>query len=148
MPVLLSDDARVGVTTIRVPVGAVSADGIGEYLRGRAFPKHGEGEIGCYSTFTVRTDATNMPYEERLALLVEVWDEPEDELIHEASESEGYRFTEDGWLIEVIWLWDGDGLLAFRVWGPRGLICTVANSDCKKSHGWTWVAAPSGFVAA
>lgn len=140
----MSDDLAVGIAKkISVPVGALSADAIGEYLRGRAFPESGDGEFGCYTTFVVREDAVEMPPKQRLALLSMIWDQdPDDDLILEAAESRGYVFSEDDWRIEMIWFWDGDGMLAFRVWVPQGLICAVANTDCKKPYGWTWLSVP------
>jgi len=88
---------------------------IGEYLRDQFFDQS-KGK-GCYDTFDVRDDVTELPveydYDERWYV---------------------YEKDVNGTHVIMKWYWDGDGTLEFYFDDGTD----ITNDDCKKSHTWSW----------
>lgn len=130
-----------------------SSMGLGELLRAVTFV--GEG-YGCYQNFDVRPDATKWS-KEQLATFIEGHlrtkytrnEDDQDEDRNEGkfipdhraddwrADAEGYTFDEDGLKVDVIWHWDGDGTLAFRVKQEDGKVKhLLVHHDCKNDYEW------------
>jgi hypothetical protein len=88
-------------------------------------------ETGCYSCFDVEDgfeeqDSKNIPLLIRTLLAGSYAKDP-------VEISRMYWFRNHEKDLDVFWLWDGDGILVFRL--SDGTI--VCNDDCKKSYGWS-----------
>lgn len=126
----------------------MDANVLGEFLREITFV--GEG-YGCYSTFDVRADATELPQEYCKDFFRQhAGDRAYFDEDYEGIVFIGHRFALDDVVIEVIWYWDGDGCLVFRLFPidwmdwhdpvaqatDRHPARVVMNNDCKKSYNW------------
>lgn len=129
-----------------------SNKGLGELLRAVTFVGKG---CGCYENFDLRPDATKWSKEQLNIFISEHLrtkyarneqdqdkDRDEGKFIpdHIADDwragAEGYTFNEDGLTIDVIWYWDGDGTLAFRVKQDGKVKHILVHHDCKNDYGW------------
>lgn len=99
------------------------ANALGEAFRNEFFNQD-KGEFGCYSTFELRQGV----FGERKQK--ETFDE-DDEWRIEVEWTIAHKYI-DNKFVTMRYYWDGDGYLSFDL--PNGL--TLANSDCKKNHGW------------
>lgn len=96
---------------------------IGEILRDKFFKQDKEnGNLGCYSTFELREDVTELPGEINLD--------------YKYVNGEGAIVTcaqlDD---ITMKYFWDRDGNLSFYFSNDR----ILNNSDTKKNYGWKWI---------
>jgi hypothetical protein len=98
-------------------------DALGEALRNEFFNQD-KGEFGCYSTFELRDGV----FQE--TKFIEGIDEEEDSW-YEIAWTSAKKYVSDT-LVEMRYYWDGDGYLSFHFLDGTA----IANSDCKKSHGW------------
>jgi len=88
---------------------------IGEHLRDEFF----DGERGCYYTFDLKNDVTELPNE--------LVDSEDDSLEYNVSQK---NINNEN--IVMKYYWDGDGCLEFH-WSDGTVLI---NTDCKKDHGW------------
>jgi len=118
------------------------ADALGEILRAWAFV--GEG-YGCYSNFKVRPEFEKVePTVREFKLIMgrpfsadtrdTGWGDPDSYYM------EAIRWYKHPSGIEMGWIWDGDGLLAFYVpeLEDEYYNGVISNSDCKKDSGWNF----------
>lgn len=121
-----------------------SPDAVGEVLRRWAFVCE-KGEYGCYSSFDVIPEFTELKDEEKTALhFKRMFGRPFDsrngadwcDSDSDIMKSIRYFIHPTG--IEMGWYWDGDGVLTFYVPEMEDDLFdgTISNSDCKKSYGW------------
>jgi hypothetical protein len=111
-------------------------DLVGEWLRWQTFVGRG---LGCYENFDVREDAKRWTRDERVIYWHDLVDPESVEEIADAGKGYTYCLYADGdncILIDVVWYWDGDGVLEFRVGDNHRIIRKVVNNDCKKSYRW------------
>jgi hypothetical protein len=117
---------------------------LGELLREAGFI--GEG-LGCYYNFDVRADAKEWDSAERQNFYTQIgWIDPTDpdewnDWEEVVNKSHGYSFSFENVKVEMAWYWDGDGVLAYRVWRDKELLRSIINSDCKKPYRWEEVEA-------
>lgn len=143
---MLADDASAASLLFNAEPNSV-----GEVLRAITFPAHRKGdeyhEVGCYTTFDHREDATPIEGPE-LVELCEIYIggapeagdaeadlEFEDEMSYALNGATAIHFVEGGVSVDCFWHWDGDGYLLYRV-RYQGSERAIANSDCKKNYGW------------
>jgi len=134
----------------------VNPDAVGEYLRSAFFDEqvtqkigdHEYKETGCYSTFEWQEDVEKL---DPIQVCME-------DSVEGAPAEDGpfplFTWTRGKKLvgpvypvsnkcveIECRWFWDGDGTLVFVL--PDGQY--LANTDCKKDHGWYLTDGPVYF---
>lgn len=106
---------------------------LGEMLRDITFV--GEG-YGCYSDFDLLPEAVKLSKADReIFWRASKYEDPEEV----AGMGEGCIYSIGDYRIEMVYYWDGDGVLAFRVYKGLQILAHIENDDCKKNYRWEHV---------
>lgn len=119
----------------------IDANALGEFLRAATFV--GEG-IGCYNSFDLVPEALEFQFKTRRAFWYSTrrndgppYGERLDFAREAAELGRGCTYEIDGYRIDMCYYWDGDGILAFKVYNPdNACIANIINGDCKKPSCW------------
>lgn len=109
-----------------------TTNGLGEALRALTFVGNG---FGCYQNFDVRPDAIVLQNDERLRFI----GNNRSSLEHWGTLFDGndiYRYCVDCLTIDIFWVWDGDGMLYFRLRDSEETLAEIINYDCKHTNEW------------
>ena len=119
--------------TIEVDPFTESPNSLGEFLRNRYFDQNPDGSgddwsFGCYNTFDLREGLVKEHISKGDCWKLLGWEEDD-------VTPTGYSFIERGGIVDMVYAWDGDGMIVFRI--SDGLLTrTIINTDCKKNYNW------------